>query len=414
MKKLLHTPEGVRDIYNSECEKKLFLQNKLHQQFHLYGYKDIQTPTFEYFDIFSREIGTIPSKDLYKFFDREGNTLVLRPDFTPSIARCVAKYYMKEDLPLRLCYLGNTFINNSEYQGKLKESTQMGAELIGDDTVDADAEMIALVISSLLESGLKDFQIEIGQVDFFKGILEEAKIKEEDSNLLRELISIKNYFGVEELVSSLSISEEVKQVLLRLPQLFGSCEVLAEAKQLAGNACSRHAIERLESLYEVLKIYGLEQYISFDLGMLSKYQYYTGIIFKAYTYKTGEAIATGGRYNHLLTWFGKEAPSIGFVIMLDTLMSALMRQHIEIPIQHNITMVLYEAKQQKHAILLANYLREKNEKVELIRMTGEKSVSDYVEYGKRNATSTVLVVKSEDEIDVIDVNAIAKSSTMEQ
>ncbi|MBA4687072.1 MAG: ATP phosphoribosyltransferase regulatory subunit [Candidatus Galacturonibacter soehngenii] len=414
MKKLLHTPEGVRDIYNSECEKKLFLQNKLHQQFHLYGYKDIQTPTFEYFDIFSREIGTIPSKDLYKFFDREGNTLVLRPDFTPSIARCVAKYYMKEDLPLRLCYLGNTFINNSEYQGKLKESTQMGAELIGDDTVDADAEMIALVISSLLESGLKDFQIEIGQVDFFKGILEESKIEEEDSNLLRELISIKNYFGVEELVSSLSISEEVKQVLLRLPQLFGSCEVLAEAKQLAGNACSRHAIERLESLYEVLKIYGLEQYISFDLGMLSKYQYYTGIIFKAYTYKTGEAIATGGRYNHLLTWFGKEAPSIGFVIMLDTLMSALMRQHIEIPIQHNITMVLYEAKQQKHAILLANYLREKNEKVELIRMTGEKSVSDYVEYGKRNATSTVLVVKSEDEIDVIDVNAIAKSSTMEQ
>lgn len=412
MKKLLHTPEGVRDIYNSECEKKLFIQNKLHQQFHLYGYKDIQTPTFEFFDIFSREIGTIPSKDLYKFFDREGNTLVLRPDFTPSIARCVAKYYMKEDLPLRLCYSGNTFINNSEYQGKLKESTQMGAELIGDDTVDADAEMIALVISSLLESGLRDFQIEIGQVDFFKGILEETGIEEEDRNLLRELISIKNYFGVEELVLSLDISDEVKQVLLRLPQLFGSSEILAEAKRLAGNSCSKQAIERLESLYEVLKIYGLEKYVSFDLGMLSKYQYYTGIIFKAYTYKTGEAIATGGRYNHLLTWFGKDAPSIGFVVMIDTLMSALMRQNIEIPIQHNNTMIIYEEKQQKDAILLARHMRENNETVELVRITGEKSISDYIEYGKRNATCTIMVVKSADEIDVIDVNSIDTTSNM--
>lgn len=405
MKKLLHTPEGVRDIYNSECERKLYLQNKLHKQFHLYGYKDIQTPTFEFFDIFSREIGTIPSRDLYKFFDREGNTLVLRPDFTPSIARCVAKYYMNEELPLRLCYSGNTYINHSEYQGKLKESTQMGVELIGDDTVDADAEMIVLVINSLLESGLKEFQIEIGQVDFFKGIIEEAGIEEEDSSTLRELISIKNFFGVEELVSSLSIGQEVKEVLLRLPQLFGSIEILDEAKKLAQNTCSLKAIERLENLYEVLKLYGFEQYITFDLGMLSKYQYYTGIIFKAYTYKTGEAIATGGRYNHLLTWFGKDAPSIGFVIMLDILMSALMRQNIEIPTQDNNMMLLYRSKQRKQAIDLAKYLREKENNVELICMTGEKSVLDYVEYGKRNHNNLILLLQSDNDIDVIDVNA---------
>ena len=105
-----------------------------------YGYHPIQTPTFEFFDIFGKEIGTTPSKELYKFFDREGNTLVLRPDMTPSIARAAAKYFMDEDMPIRLCYMGNTFINNSSYQGRLKESTQLGAELIGDSTVDADAD----------------------------------------------------------------------------------------------------------------------------------------------------------------------------------------------------------------------------------------------------------------------------------
>lgn len=402
--KLLHTPEGVRDIYNSECEKKLFLQNNLHNQLKLYGYKDIQTPTFEYFDIFSREIGTIPSKDLYKFFDREGNTLVLRPDFTPSIARCAAKYYMNEDMPLRLCYGGNTFINNSEYQGKLKETTQMGAELIGDDSVDADAEMISLVINSLLKSGLTDFQVEIGQTDFFRGLLEDAGINDEVEAQLRELISIKNYFGVEELLSELSMSEELKQVLFKLPQLFGSIEILKQAKALTSNQCAIQAIERLESLYEVLKIYGLEKYVSFDLGMLSKYKYYTGIIFKAYTFGTGEPIANGGRYNNLLSWFGKEAPSIGFVIMVDILMSALMRQNKEITMNNNNTMILYKNSQQKQAIELAGYLRDNNKNIELVSMANDKTLDECIDYGKRNGSAVILFFENNESINLIDLN----------
>ena len=149
--KLLHTPEGVRDIYNTECAVKLLLQNNLHQVLELYGFRDIQTPSFEFFDIFNQERGTVASKDMYKLFDKEGNTMVLRPDITPSIARCVAKYYKDEELPIRLCYIGNTYINSSAYQGKLKEVTQLGAELVNDDSVDADAEMLAITIECLLK-----------------------------------------------------------------------------------------------------------------------------------------------------------------------------------------------------------------------------------------------------------------------
>ena len=116
---LLHTPEGVRDIYGLECRKKLFVEDVIQKVFKRYGFQHIQTPTFEFFDIFNKERGTVPSKDMYKFFDRENNTIVLRPDITPSIARCAAKYFKDEEFPIRLCYLGNTFINNSSYQGKL-------------------------------------------------------------------------------------------------------------------------------------------------------------------------------------------------------------------------------------------------------------------------------------------------------
>ena len=139
--KILHTPAGVRDIYNKECRRKLKVQETLHHVLELYCYQDIQTPTFEFFDIFNREKGTVASKEMYKFFDRDNNTLVLRPDMTPSIARCVAKYFKEEKHPVRLSYVGNTFINNSSYQGKLKETTQLGAELIGDDTSAADEEI---------------------------------------------------------------------------------------------------------------------------------------------------------------------------------------------------------------------------------------------------------------------------------
>ena len=172
--RLLHTPEGVRDIYGREYARKLYVEEKLHESIRLYGYEDIQTPTFEFFDVFSREIGTTPSKDLYKFFDKEGNTLVLRPDFTPSIARCAAKYFCDERVPLRFGYVGNAFINTSNLQGKLKEVTQMGAEFINDASVEADAEVISLVVQALRNVGLKQFQVTVGEVEYFKGLCEEA------------------------------------------------------------------------------------------------------------------------------------------------------------------------------------------------------------------------------------------------
>lgn len=126
-KQILHTPEGVRDIYNGECRRKQFIQDQLHQVLLSYGYEDIQTPTFEFFDVFSREIGTVPSRELYKFFDREGNTLVLRPDVTPSIARAVAKYFTEEDMPVRLCYHGKYLYQQFGTAGKIKGDYAAGS-----------------------------------------------------------------------------------------------------------------------------------------------------------------------------------------------------------------------------------------------------------------------------------------------
>ena len=389
-KKLLHTPEGVRDIYNEEYEKKLILQDNLHQMLRQYGYHPIQRPRFEFFDIFGREIGTTPSKDLYKFFDREGNTLVLRPDITPSIARCAAKYFGEEDMPIRLCYMGNTFINNSSYQGRLKESTQLGAELLGDPSVDADAEILSMVVACLKTAGLRDFQISVGHAGFFGGLMEAAGLLEEQEEELRELISNKNFFGVEEFVGTLSLDADLKELFKMLGTFYTGPDELSGAKRCA-KAYPRilAAIEELEELHAILEVYEVARYISFELGTISNYQYYTGIIFAGYTFGSGEPIVKGGRYDKLLTYFGKESASIGFAFVIDQLMAALQRQKIDIPVEHQAKLIVYHQENRAEPISQARELRRMGGCVELALWDSAKSKDDYTAYAKRNQITEV-------------------------
>ena len=344
MKKKLHTPEGVRDIYNVECGKKLALESRLKKVFHLYGYHDIQTPTIEYFDVFREEIGTTPANDLYKFFDKDGNTLVLRPDITPSIARASATLFKDENLPIRLCYTGNTFVNHSSYQGRLRETTQMGAEFVGDDSVEADAEMLALVIESMLTIGLKEFQLCIGGID-----------------------------------------------------------ILEKAENLAPNSKGVMAIRRLEKIYHILRYYGVEKFVTFDLSMTGTYGYYTGIVFRGYTYGTGDAVVKGGRYDHLIEKFGKKSPSIGFAIVIDELVSALTRQKIRIVYPRKNTIIVYAEGRQLEAIRLAKDFRRKAKNAELLKKDENSGLEDYIRYGNDFYAGSLVYIEETGEVTMVNL-----------
>ncbi len=324
---ILHTPEGVRDIYGSEFVQKFELQQLLYRVLAERGYRGIETPTFEFFDVFSREVGTVPSRELYKFFDKEGNTLALRPDMTPSIARAVSKYF-HDETPIRLCYMGNTFINYDKYQGRLKETTQLGAELMGEESVSADVELLSVLVEALKAAGLEEFQVSVGQVEFFKALLKEAGIGSEAEESLRRLISDKNRFAAEELLAGYELSPKLRETFLEMATLSGSAEALEKARALTDNPEALKALGRLEDIYRGLKEKGFEKYISFDLSMLSKYNYYTGIVFRAYSYGYGEPVAKGGRYDTLLSHFGRELPAVGFAIVVDQLQRALNSSEI--------------------------------------------------------------------------------------
>ncbi len=400
---LLHTPGGVKDTYGAECTNKLKVQSAVHEVLNSYGFRDIQTPAFEYFDIFSKERGTVASKEMFKFFDRGNNTLVLRPDMTPPIARCVAKYYRDEDLQIRLCYIADTFVNTGKYKGKLQQVTQAGAELFNDDSSDADAEMVALTVKCLLKSGLKEFQIEAGHAGFFNGLVKEAGFSEGDTSKLRNLIESKNFFGVEDLLDNLTVSTELKEIFLKMPEMFNNLDEAAEFVKARSKSKEVYkAIERLKKLENILKSYGFENYITVDLSMLSNYSYYTGVIFRAYTYGNGEAVATGGRYDGLVSQFGKDTPAIGLAIVIDQLMIALSRQKLLDEELLQGTLLLYPQSLRDEAIKKAEILRSQGEDIQLVRKSPAKPIEEYITYAKRMRIKKMLFLKSEDEMVIIE------------
>jgi ATP phosphoribosyltransferase regulatory subunit len=387
------------------------LQNRLRDVCIKYGYNDIQTPTLEFFDVFNKERGSVPSNEMFKLFDRYGNTLVMRPDMTPSIARTAAKYYGDRLLPVKLCYVGNTFINVSQYyQGKLKENTTIGAELIGDDSVYADFEIISMVIESMKNAGLTEFQVEIGNVAYFRGLLAQAGISGDDDESLVEFMQEKNYLAVDELLNSLHTDKNIAEVLLELPQLFGSVDVLEKAKKLATNDMSLSAIDRLNQLYDLCKLTGADKYVSFDLGAVSKHSYYTGILFYAYTFGTGEPVIAGGRYDKLLGQFGCDKPSIGYSITVDSLMAAILRQNIDIPVDNSGVLLIYNQDDLPKVVSIADTIRQSDTPVCTITYNAAKTDAQYCEYAVNSQLKTVVKLPSignaDDSITVTSIDAV--------
>lgn len=325
----LHTPNGVNDILPAECAVKKELESTIWSVFASIGYKEVETPTFEYYDCYAGSGGQISQETMFKFFDDQGRILVLRPDFTTSIARMAATKESSRTLPLRYCYTGSVFRAEQTEGARQREFTQSGIELIGSYSPAADAEVISAAIEAILAVGIEEFSMEIGQVAFFNGLIEQAGLDEALTEKLRERIDSKDSVGIKTIVSKLAIDEDIKNLMIELPYLFGDMSVLEKADVKGLNKTSKAALANLKRIYELLCLYGFEKYISIDLGMLQSIDYYTGSIFKCYTRGIGFPVCAGGRYDNLMGKFGAPMGAVGVAIGINRVMSALGRESAE-------------------------------------------------------------------------------------
>ena len=283
----------------------------------------------------------------------------------------------------------NTFINPETYEGRLSETTQSGAELIGDGGSYADANMIAMSVMCLKNSGLKDFKVEIGNVNFYRSLIKQSKFTDSQEEKIISLIEEKNFYGVEEFTSSIGKMEN-SEIFLKLPSLFGDINRIKEALKYSLNKEAADAINSLIKLHGILKIYEVDEYVSYDLGMLSKYEYYTGVIFKGFAAGMGDYVLSGGRYDSLFLQFGVDTSAIGFGITVDRLLTAIKSQKYEEKVQRKKTIILYRDQDIKEAVKMAEEIRQRGEIAILQDL--QSDLEYYKEYAGINNIETIILI----------------------
>lgn len=321
----LHTVDGTGDILPEQCAVKYEVEARIMETFARFGYRTVETPVLQFYDAF--DSSNIPEETMFKFFDKEGRIVVMRPDITTPLARiAAAKLTGEAETPIRLCYSGKVFRHSSKHH----EFTQAGVELYGVTGARADAEVVACGIEALLAAGLSDFQIELGQSEFFRGLVEQCGFTAEQAEQLRGYIDKKDSLAVSVWLREFNLDEPLRKLLCDLPIYFGGAEVLERVDTAILGERSRRALRHLKKAYDILESYGFANYVSIDLSMVGGLDYYTGVIFKGFTHGLGFAICGGGRYDSLAEGFGKAVPAVGLAIDTDNLLLAMERQHITV------------------------------------------------------------------------------------
>jgi ATP phosphoribosyltransferase regulatory subunit len=371
---MFEKPLGMRDTLPELYETKSQVRNAIGNEMKQWGYQFMETPALEYYET----VGTasaILDQQLFKLLDSQGHTLVLRPDMTAPIARVAASKLLKEDLPLRLAYSASVFRAQQREGGRPAEFEQIGIEAIADDTVSADGEVIALMVASLREAGLENFQISVGHIGFVQELFQQILGTTERAQSLTKFLYEKNFVGYREHVKSLSLSSIDKQRLLDFFKLRGGEEVIDFALSLIENEKGKEAILQLKQLWDIVVDYGEQSKLKFDLTLVSHMSYYTGILFEVYAGQVGFPIGNGGRYNLLLEKFGKTTGATGFALQLDRLLEALGELKKEEPAH----CILFSEERRQEAFQLARDKRGAGVKAILQDINGVKNIDKFTE-----------------------------------
>ncbi len=342
-------PRGTRVLLPVMAAKKRRLEELLLTVFFRWGFQEVVLPTFEYMDVLTLGLGEAYKERMFKLEERRtGRMLSLRPDLTTQIA---------------------------------KLSATLLVELIGLDSPEADAEMIAIAVECMQEVGLHDFRLAVSQLEFCRSVLAEAGLCEEERKLIQAALQKKDASTLETLVAQCPITDHSRHVLLQIPSLFGKTEVLHRAANLSQSRGAQAALSNLAQVYDMLKTYGLEDRVLIDLSDIRGFNYYTGITFEGFTSTLGYGVCSGGRYDHLVGCYGPSDPSTGFAIDLEALLDALEHAN-PLPARSGADCLLMDFRKDKRdALRISRELRRRGHRVARDIIT--RDLQGSLDYAKR-------------------------------
>jgi len=351
-------PVGVRDYLPYAVDKLRAIEQNVLDCMSRWGYRQIMTPTMEFYDTVGVASSTSDQK-LFKLLNNRGTTLVLRSDMTSPIARVVSSLLKEEPLPIRLSYHANVFRAFEEEAGREAEFFQTGLELVGDDSPEADAEVVALAIASLKAAGVTSFKIAMGHVGFLNGLFEEVLAGGvHEQQMLKQHLLDRNYVGFRKAIRELelTISDSQRQELEAILRLRGGKEICDQAMALSEHELARSSINHLCKVWEVLEAYGVSEHVLIDLTMIGDFSYYTGMTFEGYAAEIGFPVCSGGRYDNLLRQFGRDVPATGFALKTNRILDGI---HGNVEEVVRPVLIRYNAANRKKGLERAGELRSR-------------------------------------------------------
>ena len=381
----LITPEGTKDLLFDECTARRNVEDKIHKIFKSCGYAEIVTSGLEFFDVFNLNSRYFPQESLYKLVDSKGRLIVLRPDSTVPIARVVATRLKEASLPLRLYYNQCVYNMTPLLTGKSDQIVQTGIELIGSSSRTADLEVIGMAVETLSVCCKDGFSLEIGDVGFFKEIMDRLETDDNTKEEIRSLIETKNYPALNDALDKIG-ENKVTTALKQLPRLFGGEEVFEKALKLFSDEKTDAILSDLKQLYIEVKKLAKNGNITVDLGMVNRTDYYTGVIIKGYLAGYGEEILSGGRYDKLISEFGYDVPATGFAVNVDAVAELAVK---DTKTASADIIVFAEPGYELQGIMKASEYRKKGFIVENALCEDIESVR---EYAKEKKISKILMI----------------------
>ena len=375
-------PKGVKDFLPQKAARIVYLRQTLLDIFSRWGFRPVIPPSMEYLSVLERGLGAGLRDKTVRFDDRQSGQLVaFTPDLTPQVARIVATRMREMPLPLRLSYYGRVLRHEEQQQGKDREIFQTGVELYGLGGAEADAEMIAMAIESLQALGVDEFTVDIGQVEFSHGIMDQINLPEDQTRAIVEAIAHKDLSTLKRLLETVDLDAGLKAEIIALPRLFGGREVLEKAADVVSNSRSVAALENLHQVLEILEVYGLEQFVTFDLGDIRGIDYHTGVTFQGYLVGVGQAVCAGGRYDNLTAAYGYPVPATGFTFNLLNLLFALDQKLDDVATRFTDLLIIQSGQDKVLAQKIARLVRSQG--LSAARDMIDRSYEETLEYARK-------------------------------
>ena len=389
-------PKGVRVFPPAETAQRRAVEAQLLSVFRRWGFREIVTPTFEYLEVFERPTGEDADDQIFKFVDRQtGRLLALRVDLTPQVARLVATTMRQAPYPLRLAYAGSVFRYHEPRAGRQREFTQIGVELIGLEGAEADAEMIAMAVEGCQAVDLRAFQIDVGQVEVVRGLLNALQPPPALRSRVVSALRRKDPMELRTLLAEFPADAAAAEALLALPRLYGGRGILDDAARLPFPPASRAALANLAEVITVLENYGLAEHVMLDLAEAHAFEYCTGVVFGAFARGLGYQLSNGGRYDDLIGQFGYPCPATGFSFDLERIMAALEAARALPAVSGPDVLLIDFSPDKRDAHRLARLLRERG--VTVARDIIKRELAGSLAYAKAMAIRSAVILGAADQ-----------------